>query len=338
MDARRLGRLGIFAVGLGIGAAVASTPGIASADSATDEIASVLAAIDPFGAAAAAPTNVDISFDGFDLFNGGGSAVATTTPGDFDFAIAEGANAHAIATGGFFDYASADGTNAYAVAGGGAGTNFDSATDIGNNTTFGTDGAFAEGGSGNTAIDLGNNAGTGDGAFAGSGGLEGVTGNNDEALVFGNLTGAGSGSFAVDGHNDAASLFGSTTADTNAVFAGDGNGDLASVFGITSTAHAGGLDGVLGNNDVGFVFDPGGPLGSSADAGSTLTAAGSSDLASVFGDGFHATATGANNLVDLLPNLFGDTTTATTFAATDLSGLAADFSSFLGDIGSFFTF
>lgn len=78
----------------------------------------------------------------------------------------------------------------------------------------------------------------------------------------------------------------------------------------------------LGNNDAAFVFDPGGPLGSSADAGSTLTAAGSSDLASVFGDNLHAALLGVSNQFEFLPALFGDGT----------GSFAADSSNFLADL------
>ena len=41
LSSRGLGRLGLLAVGLGIGAALASTPGVASGDSSTDWLSSI---------------------------------------------------------------------------------------------------------------------------------------------------------------------------------------------------------------------------------------------------------------------------------------------------------
>ena len=100
---------------IGYRAAVAATPGIASATS-----------------------DFDISIDGIDVFNGGGSATAESGMGDV--AIAFGPNSNAISEGGLGDFASAFSTGssgAIAIAGsqdvGASGNNFDYASAVGNN-------------------------------------------------------------------------------------------------------------------------------------------------------------------------------------------------------------
>ena len=119
-NAKRIGRLGLLAVGVGIGAAVAQTP-IASADSSTDWLSSIDSLLG--GALPAAPSSgldLAISFDGYSLLHEG-SAVADTGiagNGNFDLAIAYGDGAIANAYGGTGDYALADGTNAFSNAGG----------------------------------------------------------------------------------------------------------------------------------------------------------------------------------------------------------------------------
>jgi hypothetical protein len=372
VNARRIGRLGTFAVGLGIGAAVASTPGIASADP-----------VDPF---AFDLNDISISFNGMNLLQEG-TAVATSGQGDFAVAIGDGA--HASATNGFGDYSLADGTNALANAGGSTSAlgNFDNAIDIGNNdiTTVGApDGAFAGAGnlvagggagagSNDLAIDIGNNTGTtlangelangNDGAFAGGGGLIGLSGNgnNDTAIDFGNNSGENLGPAAVGGTFDTAIQNGNSLGEGGGAFAGFGNNDIAtdtaglggaiqggggasadfgnndfaSAYGDLAHAHAGGVANfddlaasILGNNDIANVFDPFGTLGSSAVAGASGTAPGDFDLASVFGDGFNADATGASFLTDILPSLFGETG----------SGAAVNLGSFLTDILGGFSF
>jgi hypothetical protein len=246
-NVKRIGRLGLLAVGVGIGAAVAQTP-IASADSSADWLSSIDSLAG--GALPAAPSSgldLAISFDGYSLFSEG-SAVANTGAagnGNFDFAIASGADTYASAQGGFGDYALADGTEAdaysgggigdyaladgdlaYAEAGGGTGANYDSAIDIGNNdphTTGVSDGAYAgdadlvsstsgDTGSYDTAIDIGNNtndAATGvggdDGAFAGAGGL------------FLNNVGNGDHDTAIDVGNNSGAF------DSTLALAGNGN-------------------------------------------------------------------------------------------------------------------
>src|ERR1700722_570293 len=147
VNTRSIARLGTLAVGLGIGAAWARTP-IASADtsgdaaSTIDSLLSAVPAADP-----AAVSDFQISFNGVDLFSTvGNEATATTVAGQFGLAIAFGDGASATAEGGTGDYALADGTDALAKAGstvaGATTSSYDSAVDIGNNTTdAGTTGA-----------------------------------------------------------------------------------------------------------------------------------------------------------------------------------------------------
>jgi hypothetical protein len=97
-----LARLGMLAVGLGIGATVASTPGIASADG----------------------LDFQISIDGYDpLPTAGHSATATSDMGDFAIAFGNGATATAV--GGTGDFAMADGNDAVAGTGGNSDTAID---------------------------------------------------------------------------------------------------------------------------------------------------------------------------------------------------------------------
>jgi hypothetical protein len=274
VNSRGLARLGILAVGLGIGAAVASTPGVARAD------------------------DFQISIDGMDLFSTTDNT-ATAYSGSGDIAIAYGDGASASAVGGTGDFALADGSGAYAGAGGSdaynglpgftgdTGADDDTAIDIGNNSGFGfttgalagnTDlnGSGADGGtsSGDTAIDIGNNSSVlegnvypFDGAFAGEGGLLSAPGGGDDdtAIVVGPSSLAG---------------------------AAGGNNDVADVVGPNSFALTG-----VGNDDDGDVFDPSGTVGSSAFAGFS----GNSDLSAVFGDGLSSTSTkGGDFLFDIL--------------------------------------
>jgi hypothetical protein len=366
-------RVGILAVGLGIGAAVAHTP-VASADTSTDWLSSIDTLLGGAVPAADSTSTLDyqISIDGKDLFPTTGN-LATATSGTNDIAIAYGDGANASATGGTGDFSLASGTNALANAGGSAsdiGANNDTAIDIGTNLHgVSSDGAFAgnadligntSGGTGSndTAIDIGNNgsvAGTSpngaDGAFAGAGGLVGQTGdgNSDTAITVGNLNGWGDGSAAVAGNHDSASGYGNESGTNSGSFAGDGNydsasgsgnvtgngigalagygnNDSASVIGGTSSATAGGdytgATGVVGNNDIAYVFDPSGTLGSSATAGWDGTTAGSSDLAAVLGvDNLTANAISGSDLVDFLPAVSAEATSASSNFVTDLLSL-----------------
>jgi hypothetical protein len=195
----------MLAVGLGIGAAVASTPGTAAAD------------------------DMQISIDGIDLFpTAGNTATAASGFGDMAIAIGNGSNAVAgEINNGIFDFAFADG--AFSSADAGASGNLDSAIVIG----AGDIAAAGPGGNRDSATIIGNNsdalASDGDGNlvyvvnpgnapdFAEAGGLFGLPnffGNNDIALIM------GTGSIADAGSNASTS----------------GNFDLAAVF--TDMLHA----------------------------------------------------------------------------------------------------
>jgi hypothetical protein len=334
MNIRRIAAAASFATG----AALAFAP-LALADSSSDAASVVDSLISGVSPADTTPINLDISFDGYTLYDGMGTAVANTgTAGNglYDFAIAYGDGAHATALGGTGDYALASGTDANAEAGslasGATGNNFDTAEDIGNNVGP-NEGAYAGnasliGGtddvatsSNDSAYDFGNNAaattgtyaGDGnDGAFAGSAGLIGASGagNGDTAYDVGNNTGFGLGPASVDGTGDYASQngdYGTAAAPVvnEGALAGFGNYDVASVVGGTSSATAGGgYEGPLSNFDIATVYDPSGALGSGADAGALGDVAGNYDFAGAFADHLNALAQGADYLFTTLPSLF----------------------------------
>jgi hypothetical protein len=200
--AKAIGRLGTLAIGLGIGAALAASPGIASA----------------------AP-DIDISFDGVDLFHTPGHT-AEAFSGTNDFAIAIGTNsiAHAgDAIGpGQFDTAIADGTNSDAFALRGM-----------------FDNAFANG--------------TQSSAFAG-GEAGGLTSNGDFASAFGPATDAAAGADgATPSANDVALVFDPFGTHFTSAFAEGGTFDWASVFGDNSLAETG----LGGNFDLAEIFGNG---------------------------------------------------------------------------------
>jgi hypothetical protein len=173
---RALARLGLLAVGLGVGAAFASMPAIASADTSSDW----LSAVDSFlsSAVPAADTtpalNLAISMDGVTILHEGTAEAYSGTGGDIAIANGAGSTAYAFGTD---DYASVDGTDSSAVAGGynaaeASGSTDDTAFAYGNN-----DLSFAGG-------DGASNPGTFDYAV--------IFGNNDTALSGGDAAGGGS--------------------------------------------------------------------------------------------------------------------------------------------------
>jgi hypothetical protein len=315
MNTRSIARLGTLAVGLGIGAAWAHMP-VASADTSNDWLSAVdslLSGASP--AADPAVTDFQISFNGVDLFSQvGNEATATTVAGQFGLAIAIGDGASATAEGGTGDSALADGTDALAKAGsttaGATGFNFDSATDIGNNTrdagtTGAPDGAYAGGGSliggtdsgvstNDTAQFIGNGGvdtetgypgdGGNSGAFAGDSALigDGATkGSGDTAYTSGNIEGFGDGSAAVAGSNDSAYTTGTETGTNEGAFSGFGNNNSATAdtnYAIDDK----GVDATDGNGNYAFVD---GPNNSTADA------SGGSDVAYINDPFSGATAT-----------------------------------------------
>jgi hypothetical protein len=257
----RIGRLAMLAGGLGFAAALAATPGIASAT-----------------------TDIDISIDGVDIFNGGGSATAESAMGDM--AIAFGPNSFAFAEGGFGDFASAfsTGTGAEALAGddapGASGNDFDFASAVGTGRT-----GFAAAGNAILPDTTGSSF-----DFASADGL-------DSVAVAGNN---GSGDYASAVGDNVQSEAGFST---NAVV--PANFDWASVWGnlftpTTSTIEAdagGGLFAVGGSNDLAFILDPFGTIGSEAMAG-----LGSNfGLAGVLADDLNALSTGIDGIFHIAP-------------------------------------
>jgi hypothetical protein len=216
--ATRIGRLAGLAVGLGIGAVLAATPGVAWAD------------------------DFQISIDGMDLFPLAGNT-ATATSGMGDIAIAFGDGATATAVGGAGNYAMADGADSRAEVGSfgastfstamadGAGSqadagvgNFDSATAIG-------DGTPAAGGYGNFDSAVAIDTGSAGGALAGGGSL--LDSNDDSAFAWGpdSLAGAGDSFGNYPNGNDIAAVFDPFGTEGSSAFATDGNFDLAAAFG-----------------------------------------------------------------------------------------------------------
>jgi hypothetical protein len=173
MQADGVARLGMLAVGLGVAAALAASPGTAVADSSSDWLSSVDSLLGGVAVPASSGLDIQVSIDGTDLFSTTDNG-ATATSGTGDFAIAIGDGASANANGGTGDFALADGSDAVAKAGG-------LSTDTGAN--------------GDTAIDIGTNSGTLNGAWAGNGDLLGLglpqpgTGSGDTAIDIGNNDG-----------------------------------------------------------------------------------------------------------------------------------------------------
>lgn len=193
-----VGSLSVLAAGLGIGAALATTPGVAfagpsNADGGAGALgyAAALAAADigdaaaTIGAAAATITpptlpsdfgNIAISISGLDLSLG--TASASSSLGNFAFAFGDSASAYA--NDGYFNFASAFGDET--SAGNRSDGSFNFATAIG----FGA-GAGIFGGDSNTATAIGN------GAFAAVGPY--MLGNNYD-FSFNTATAEGAGALA----------------------------------------------------------------------------------------------------------------------------------------------
>lgn len=282
--ANRIGGLSVLAMGLSIAGAVTAGPGIASADGGSLQPDPSIAADAVFllSSDPPTPTDIDISIDGMDVFNGGGTASASSGMGDI--AIAIGPHAYAVAEGGYGDFASADSTGsngAFVVAGdnatGATGNNFDFASAVGNNASAAagdTNGSpDITGSSFDYASTVGNNASS----------QAGLNGSNDMASILGNNAFASAG----DSNNAAAPAnFDSASIWTN-LFASTTN---------TSDAFAGGL-GNGGTNDLAFVVDPFGTVGSDATAGLGYNF----DLAGALGDQLNSLSTSADFVFHIAP-------------------------------------
>ena len=223
--ATRTSRLAGLAVGLGIGAALAATPGVASAD------------------------DFQVSIDGMDLLPTAGNTAAANS-GMGDFAIAIGADSMACAgsaavacddTPGQFDSATAVGTGSLADSGYG---NFDTAY------ANGTD-SIAGAGYGNFDTALAN--GTDSGALASGdlltigGTTTLIAGNDDFASALGPHTIASVGdNFSITpSSNDLAIVFDPFGTVGSEAHAGIGNFDLAAIFGDMLSATALGGNGLV---------------------------------------------------------------------------------------------
>jgi hypothetical protein len=234
--------------------------------------------------------NIDVSYNGMDLFHMG-DATAHTGTNDFAIAYGDGATADAgygsTASGlslvGQHDSAFADGAGSTAIAGGG---DYDSATasngatadsgfvtEPGVSATGGSDDIATATGAGSTADAVGqlyNTATASGGGTADSGfiynpnGTLSLGGIGDSASA----SGVGSTAAAGVGNSDAASVSG--TGDS--AIAGFGNNDIAQVLGDHSSAFAGGIYG--------------GPEGSN-------------DFAASFGNFLQTLAVGSNNIVEI---------------------------------------
>jgi hypothetical protein len=237
--AKAIGRLGLLAVTLGIGAAVAATPGIATADSTALDPA----AFDPSPliadvASADSGLNLAISIDGIPVIQEG-SAYAYSGTDDIAIAFGDGSGAEAGDTQspGTGDFAFADGTGAYANSGIG---DYNSASAIGSGSE-----AIAGSGNGDSAYA----DGTGTTAIAGGEFTSGtpntldVAGNDMYASAFGNDDFAQAGS-DIDGSATTTAVTGDIATiigNSSDAYAGAGSYDFAGVLGemLTSTATGG---------------------------------------------------------------------------------------------------
>lgn len=267
VNARGIARLGMFALGLGVGAAVVSTPGIAGADS-TDWLSSIDGLLGGLSVPAqTSDLNLAISFNG-DEFVHDGNATATTVAGEYGYAIAYGNDASATANDGTGNYALAEGNGAI---------------------------AYAAEGNDNSAVAEGANA------QAYSGGFYNTNGNGDSASAHGDNSYAD----ADYGSHDSAYVndpSATTSSPESIAYAIDGNDNHAYVFGDDpADARAGGVNPTtLGNNDIAEVVGN----GSHAAAGANPSGPGDFDLGAAFGNDLSSTgAIGASHLYDIVTTL-----------------------------------
>ena len=264
---RALTRLGLLAVGLGVGAAFASMPAIASADTSSDW----LSAVDSFlsSAAPAADTtpalNLAISMDGVSVPVRRRLPPYSGSSGDIAIANGAGASAYAFGTD---NYASVDGTDSSAVAGG-------------------YDAAQASGSTDDTAFAFGNN----DLSYAGGDGAS-DPGTFDYAVIFGNDNTALSGGDAAGaGSYDGAYVEGNDLG-TAQVQGSDYLADILKFYGDGSTTTAAAAE---SGGHLTDLLSSG--SGAAADASNVWT-----ELLSAFDGG--SAATDASNLWTDLASLF----------------------------------
>ena len=261
VSSRGITRLGMVALGLGLGAAVAHSAGTAAANQSTDWLSSIDTLLSGGLPAQSSDLNLAISFNGTSLVSEGSAVANSGDAGNYDLAIAYGDGATAFANGGTGNYALATGPAASAIAENG---NYDSATALN---------GVAAAGFGNHDVALA----TGDQAGA-------LGGDYDSALQWGKdafaLAGYGNGNFS------------------DAMGAGSGNftgGD----FSGHNLAYAGGTTGVWGHDDIASVLGNSSNAVAGSDLLNNGTTAYDHDIATVFGeDNDTANATGAGGQYD----------------------------------------
>jgi hypothetical protein len=317
-----IGRFCGLAVALGTGAWLTSVPWLATADNgswgldaAALDAASALPSL-PGAEADPSGLNIDISYNGSDVFHMGDGASATSGQGDLAIAIGDGATANA----GKYDIAGLPDnyTGDYAFADGDGSTAIASVGD--NDSATATDGGTAYSGFGVTpGAELG--GGAYDNASAsGAGSTADAEGNEFNSATATDGGTADSGFVYTPGHSWSGGIGDSASSDGagSTAVAGYGNSDSASVSGTDSTATA-----TFGNDDIANVLGD----HSTALAGGLTGSTGDNDFAAVLGNDLLANATGANNLFVIEPMLFGDSAAALTPSDDfGLSSLLADLS------------
>jgi hypothetical protein len=333
----RIGRMGTLAVGLSIGAALASTPQVASADPPADPLSwadQVLSSLPVPAADAAAPLDMQISISGMDLFSTVGNT-ATATSGFGDIAIAMGDGANATATG-FGDLSFADGIGSTASTGLGGLFDVAIANGAGSNASGGVAGNFvlasAFGDHSTAGAGLGGNfviaSANGVGSTAGAG----VGSNFDIASAVGPGSQATVG---IGGGLDTAFANGANSAAN----AGVGQGNNAIALGADSNALAG-----VGNNDLATAINGGDATAGGfqsiafADgANSDAQTAGIGDIASIIntGSGFDQAFSGGTSAIPFSDNdlamIIGTDSTAIAGSSATTAG-DWDFAGVFGDM------
>ena len=341
-QAARVGRLGMLAVGMSIGAALASTPQVASADSSTDPFSWLDQLVSGLSLPAQTTSALDyqVSINGMDLFSTVDNT-ATANSGTGDIAIAIGNGASADTSGGFLNFGFADGTNTFADTPVGADLDFAVAGGTGSSANIGLgadlDFALADGAGSSANVGLGANLDDATALGTGSAAIVGVGSSLNSAFADGTgsdaIAGAGNGDFAtaigtgstavtVLGNGDLATASGGGAATAGGFLANafaSGAGSTATATGVSdsATAFGGNADAqASGIGDIASIFNTGSALDQATaitgdnllaevfGTGSTAVAGvGNWDLAGAFGDMLDANATGGNFLLDILPSL-----------------------------------
>jgi hypothetical protein len=192
-----------------------------------------------------------------------------------------------------------DGANATALDGTG-----NIAVDIGNNTGL-SDDVVADDGNGNVAVDIGNNSGQSDAVIADDG-------DGNVAVDMGNHSDLSGAVIADEGDANTAIAVGTN----DSAVADEGNNNYAEVIGPESSS----ADALDGNHDIAYVLDPFGSTASSAFSGDS-----NYDLAAVLLTDGTATAQNSDYLYDIISALGNESGTLPTSLATLLTELSTLF-------------